>query len=154
MPNVAHRIAGILAMLCIATFFVSTLAVELFGSHAAVAQAKSLIVTPGLWILIPAMAATGGSGMFLSTSRKGRLVEAKKRRMAFIAANGLLVLVPCAIILDRWAAAGAFDASFYAVQAIELVAGAVNLTLMGLNVRDGLRMTGRLRVTPVSVKVS
>jgi hypothetical protein len=64
------------------------------------------------------------------------------------------VLVPCAIILDRWAAAGAFDASFYAVQAIELVAGAVNLTLMGLNVRDGLRMTGRLRVTPVSVKVS
>ena len=59
MPNVAHRIAGILAMLCIATFFVSTLAVELFGSHAAVAQAKSLIVMPGLWILIPAMAATG-----------------------------------------------------------------------------------------------
>ena len=87
MPNIAHRIAGILAMLCIATFFVSTLAVELFGSHAAVAQAKSLIVTPGLWILIPAMAATGGSGMFLSTSRKGRLVEAKKRRMAFIAAR-------------------------------------------------------------------
>ena len=154
MPNVAHPIAGILSMLSIATFFVSTPTAELFGSHAAVAQAKSLIVTPGLWILIPAMAATGGSGMFLSTSRKGRLVEAKKRRMAFIAANGLLVLVPCAIILDRWAAAGAFDASFYAVQAIELVAGAVNLTLMGLNVRDGLRMTGRLRVTPVSVKVS
>lgn len=154
MPNVAHRIAGILAVLCIATFFVSTLAVELFGSHAAVAQAKSLIVTPGLWILVPAMAATGGSGVFLSTSRKGRLVEAKKRRMAFIAANGLLLLVPCAIVLDRWAAAGAFGTSFYAVQAVELVAGAINLTLMGLNVRDGLRMAGRLRVTPVSVKVS
>ncbi len=154
MPNVAHRIAGILAMLCISTFFVSTLAVELFGSHAAVAQAKSLIVMPGLWILVPAMAATGGSGMFLSTSRKGRLVEAKKRRMAFIAANGLLVLVPCAIVLDRWAAAGVFDTSFYAVQAIEVVAGAINLTLMGLNVRDGRRMSGRLRVAPASVKRS
>ena len=154
MPNVAHRIAGILAMLCIATFFVSTLAVELFGSHAAVAQAKSLIVMPGLWILVPAMAATGGSGVFLSTSRKGRLVEAKKRRMAFIAANGLLVLVPCAIVLDRWSAAGAFGTSFYAVQAVELVAGAINLTLMGLNVRDGLRMSGRLRVAPASVKRS
>jgi hypothetical protein len=154
MPNIAHRIAGILAMLCIATFLVSTLVVELFGSHAMVAQVKSLIVTPGLWILIPAMAATGGSGMFLSTSRKGRLVEAKKRRMAFIAANGLLVLVPCAIVLDRWAAAGAFDTSFYAVQAVELVAGAINLTLMGLNVRDGLRMAGRLRVAQTSVNRS
>jgi len=31
------------------------------------------------------------------------------------------------------------------VQAIELIAGAINLTLMGLNMRDGLRMAGRLR---------
>ena len=154
MPNLAHRIAGILALLCIATFFLSTILVELFGSHAAVAQLKSLIVTPGLWILIPAVAAAGGSGMFLSKSRKGRLVDAKKKRMPFIAANGLLVLVPCAIVLDRWAAVGSFDTSFYLVQAIELLAGATNLMLMGLNVRDGLRMTGRLRVTPVSVKVS
>ena len=60
-------------------------------------------------------------------------------------AAGLLVLVPCALVLNRWAAAGAFDAMFYAVQALELVAGAVNLTLMGLNIRDGLRISGRLR---------
>ena len=154
MPNLAHRIAGILAPLCIATFFLSTILVELFGSHAAVAQLKSLIVTPGLWILIPAVAAAGGSGMFLSKSRKGRLVDAKKKRMPFIAANGLLVLVPCAIVLDRWAAVGSFDTSFYLVQAIELLAGATNLMLMGLNVRDGLRMTGRLRVAKTPVKVS
>jgi hypothetical protein len=31
------------------------------------------------------------------------------------------------------------------VQAIELLAGATNLMLMGLNVRDGLRTAGRLR---------
>ena len=154
MPNLAHRIAGILALLCIATFFLSTILVELFGSHAAVAQLKSLIVTPGLWILIPAVAAAGGSGMFLSKSRKVRLVDAKKKRMRFIAANGLLVLVPCAIVLDRWAAVGSFDTSFYLVQAIELLAGATNLMLMGLNVRDGLRMTGRLRVAKTPVKVS
>lgn len=145
MPKRAHLVAGILAPLCIAAFFLSTVIVELFGSHDALARLKSLIVAPGLWILIPAIAAAAGSGMFLSTSRKGRLVESKKRRMPFIAANGLLVLVPCAIVLNRWASAGSFDAAFYAVQAIELAAGAVNLTLMGLNVRDGLRMTGRLR---------
>jgi hypothetical protein len=35
-----------------------------------------------------------------------------------------------------------FDASFYAVQALELAAGAVNITLLGFNLRDGLRMKG------------
>lgn len=144
MPKRAHLIVGLLAPLCIATFFLSTILTELFGSHAAVAQLKSLIVTPGLWIMVPLMAAVGGSGMFLAKSRKGRLVDAKKRRMPFIAANGLLVLVPCAIVLNRWAVAGTFDTAFYVVQAIELVAGATNLALMGLNARDGLRMAGRL----------
>lgn len=145
MAKRAHLIAGLLAPLCIATFFLSTILTELFGSHAAVAQQKSLIVTPGLWIMIALMAAAGGSGMFLARSRKGRLVDAKKKRMPVIAANGLLVLVPCAIVLDRWAAAGSFDTAFYVLQSIELVAGAANLTLMGLNARDGLRMAGRLR---------
>ena len=148
MPKRAHLIVGLLAPLCIATFFLSTILTELFGSHAAVAQLKSLIVTPGLWIMVPLMAAAGGSGMSLARSRKGRLVDAKKKRMPFIAANGLLVLVPCAIVLNRWAAAGSFDTAFYVVQAIELVAGAANLALMGLNARDGLRMAGRLRSGP------
>lgn len=148
MPKRAHLIAGILAPLCIVTFFLSTILAELFGSHAAVAQLKSLIVTPGLWIVVPLMAAAGGSGMFLAKSRKGRLVDAKKKRMPFIAANGLLVLVPCAIVLSRWAAVGSFDTTFHLVQAIELIAGAANLTLMGLNARDGLCMARRLRNSP------
>ncbi|MCX4026580.1 hypothetical protein H0A36_00255 [Endozoicomonas sp. SM1973] len=33
----------------------------------------------------------------------------------------------------------------YIVQSIELLAGAVNLTLMGMNIRDGLKMAGKLR---------
>ncbi|MCU0775571.1 MAG: hypothetical protein MUC74_14055 [Ideonella sp.] len=148
MPTRIHLVAGLLALLCIATFFVSTIVVELLGSHDAVAQLKSLIVVPGLWILVPAVATAGGSGTFLSRSRGGRLVAAKKKRMPVIAANGLLVLVPCALVLDRWASAGRFDGAFYVVQAIELVAGAVNLALMTLNARDGLRLAGRLRSGP------
>ena len=35
------------------------------------------------------------------------------------------------------------DATFYAVQVVELVAGALNLALLGMNLRDGLRLTGR-----------
>ena len=148
MPKRVHLIAGILATLCIATFFSGSILVEIFCSHEDVALLKSLIFTPGLWILIPAVACAAGGGMFLSRTRRGRLVDAKKKRMPFIAANGLLVLVPCAILLNRWAAAGAFDTTFFIVQMIELIAGATNLTLMGLNVRDGLRMAGHLRASP------
>lgn len=152
MPKKAHFIAGLIATLTIATFFLSTVIVELFGSHEAVAIVKSLIVMPGLFILVPAIAATGGSGFALSKSRQGRLVDSKKKRMPFIAANGLLVLLPSAIFLDRLASAGSFDTAFYSVQGVELLAGAVNLTLMGLNIRDGIKMSGRFRAAPTTVR--
>lgn len=152
MSKKAHFIAGLIATLTIATFFLSTVIVELFGSHEAVAIVKSLIVMPGLFILVPAIAATGGSGFALSKSRQGRLVDSKKKRMPFIAANGLLVLLPSAIFLDRWASAGSFDTAFYLVQGVELLAGAVNLTLMGLNIRDGIKMSGRFRAAPTTVR--
>ena len=63
--------------------------------------------------------------------------------MPFVAANGIVILIPAALFLAWKADSYAFDAAFYAVQVVELVAGAVNLALLGLNVRDGLRLTGR-----------
>jgi hypothetical protein len=61
-----------------------------------------------------------------------------------IAANGMLVLMPAAIFLDLWASAGLFDSRFYLLQGAELIAGAIYRSLM-MNMRDGLRMTGRFR---------
>jgi len=150
MKKTVHLIAGILAVSTIATFFLSTVLVELLGSADSVAAVKRLIVIPGLFILVPAIAATGGSGFALSKTRRGRLIDAKKKRMRFIAANGVLVLIPCAIVLNAWASAGSFDTRFYLVQALELVAGATNLVLMGLNMRDGLNLSGRFRATPTT----
>ena len=145
MTRKVHAIASLLATLTIATFFLSTIVVELFSTDETVAYVKSLIVAPGLYILIPAIAIAGGSGQFLSKSRSGKLVEEKKKRMPFITANGLLILIPCAIFLDRFAQEGRFDEIFYLVQSIELLAGATNLTLMGTNIRDGLKLSGKLR---------
>lgn len=143
MKTKIHLLAGLIATLTIATFLISTLLVELFGDHATIAQIKSLIVMPGLFILIPALAITGATGFSWSQSRTGRLVENKKRRMPLIAANGILILLPAAIMLNLWAAAGVFDTYFYVVQTIELIAGPINLILMGLNIRDGWKLTGR-----------
>lgn len=140
-----HFIAALIAFACIASFFTATVLVELFASKAVIAQIKSLIVTPGLYMLIPALAITGATGFVSASDRKGRLLNNKKRRMPYIAANGMLILLPCAIVLNQWAAAGQFDNRFYVVQGLELMAGATNLVLMGLNMRDGLKMSGRLR---------
>lgn len=142
MKNKIHLTAAVIATLCIATFFTSSILVELFGTHDSIAMVKRLIVMPGLFILIPAIAMTGGTGFALSNNRKGRLVENKKKRMPFIAANGILILLPAAIFLNQWAASGLFDTRFYIVQSLELMVGAINLSLMAMNIRDGLRMSG------------
>jgi len=141
MKPVAHAIAGATAMFIIINFWFATAVSELFLDHAAVATVKHAIVY-GLFLLVPAMAAVGGSGFFLAGKRKGRLLERKKTRMRVIGANGLLVMIPAALFLDAKAAAGAFDIAFYSMQAVELLVGGVQLTLMGMNFRDGLKLAG------------
>ncbi len=143
MKSRLHAIVGAIALACIGTFWVSTLVSELFLSEASVVAVKNGVLA-AMWLLIPAMAATGASGLALSRGRSGRLVAVKQRRMKVIAANGILVLLPCAFSLASMARAGRFDTLFYAVQGLELAAGAVNLVLLALNMRDGLRLTGRL----------
>jgi hypothetical protein len=147
MMNIIHPIAGAIAVLTIATFWLSTALSELFGSPETVTAVKTAIPW-GFLVLIPALMATGGSGFGLAHGRRTGLVGAKIKRMPMIAANGMLVLIPAALFLASKANAGEFDSVFYAVQLIELVAGAVNITLMGLSIRDGLTMTGRLRRDP------
>ncbi|WP_163099776.1 hypothetical protein GL267_006960 [Acidithiobacillus ferrianus] len=138
MKPVFHAFAGTTAMLIIASFWTSTLVSELFMDHAAVAAVKQDIY--GLFLLVSCLAATGGSGFVLGKSRNGRLLDQKKKRMRIIAANGLLVMIPSALFLNAKAASGEFDVAFYAVQLVELVVGAVQFTLMGMNFRDGLRL--------------
>jgi len=138
-----HGFFGALALLCILTFWTATVVSELFLGQASVVAVKNAVLI-GMWVLIPAMAATGGSGFSLARTRRGRLVEVKGRRMKAAAANGLLLLLPSAWLLASMANAGRFDGVFYALQGLELVAGAVNITLLALNMRDGLRLGGRI----------
>lgn len=138
-----HPIAGALALLTIASFWLSTVLSELFASQAAVIAVKTAIPW-GFLLLVPAMAAAGGSGFGLARGRKAELIGTKVKRMPLIAANGILVLIPAALFLCAKAKAGEFDTAFNVVQAVELLAGAANLALMGLNMRDGLKLTGKL----------
>lgn len=144
MTKIIHPLAGAVAILTIATFWLSTALSELFASKATVATVKTAILW-GLLLLIPALMVAAGSGFALAQGRRAGVVSAKIKRMPLIAANGLLVLIPSALFLASKARAAEFDAAFYAVQALELIAGAANIALLGLNMRDGLKMKGRLR---------
>lgn len=145
-----HPVAGALALFMIATCWLSTALTELFASQAIVTTVKTAIPW-GFLVLIPALVAAGGSGFALAKGRRGGVIGAKAKRMPLIAANGILVLIPSALFLAFKARAAEFDTGFYAVQALELAVGAANIVLLGLNMRDGLKMKGWLRRRPAII---
>ncbi|WP_086828149.1 hypothetical protein [Allokutzneria sp. NRRL B-24872] len=130
-----HLVAASLALLLVLGFQIATLT----GDPAVVKRGIVL----ALVVLVPALAATGATGMRLAGSSRAPFVVRKRRRMIAIAAIGVLVLVPCAVTLDRFVAAGYLGGWFHAVQYVELIAGLVNVVLLGLNFRDGVAVTRR-----------
>lgn len=65
MIKYIHPVAGAVAILTIATFWFSTALSELFGSPATITVVKTAIPW-GFLVLIPALAAAGGTGFVLS----------------------------------------------------------------------------------------
>lgn len=144
-----HAAAGTLAFALILSFWSSTVVVELAGSWSAVTTVK-LTIAGCLPVLVAALATTGLTGRALVGPAPKGLAAAKLTRLKIAAANGVLILIPAALFLAIRAAGGRFDPAFAFVQGVELIAGPVNLVLLGLNIRDGLRMSGRLRRRPAS----
>jgi len=109
------------------------------GSEAMVVAVKTAIPF-GFIILVPALIATAVSGFRLNAGRVMPLTRRKQRRMPFIIVTGVVILIPSALYLASAARAHSFGTVFILVQAIELIAGAVNISLLRLNMRDGLQM--------------
>jgi hypothetical protein len=134
-----HLVASVAALAIVASFLVSSAAVKVFGDESDIRAAKRWILAM-LVVLIPVMAAAGVSGRRLAGRSRAAVVRRKLRRMQAIGATGLLVLVPCAIALQRLAAQNDFGLAFATVQGVELLGGTVNLTLLILNFRDGMAL--------------
>jgi hypothetical protein len=135
-----HAAAASLALLIIVSFFSSSLLSELLGSQQQVATVKNAIFY-AVWFLIPFMAITGITGAKLAGKVKGGLIGKKMKRMPIIALNGLLILLPAAVYLRSLAMAEDFSTVFYVVQGVELLAGAINITLLSMNFRDGIKVS-------------
>lgn len=144
MIRIAHRVAAFAAPTIIASFWLSTVGAELFGTRTTVAAVK-LAIAWCLPLLAAVMATAGITGKRLAGESTAPVIVAKRKRMKLIAANGTLVLIPCALFLAAKATAGQFDVTFAIVQGLELVAGPVNLVLVAMNARAGFSMTARRR---------
>lgn len=134
-----HALAGTIAMILIFTFWTSTVISELVMDQNSVVLVKQYLIY-GLLILVPCLAIAGGSGVALSKPGAKGLVTKKKKRMAFTAINGVLIMLPSAFLLNYKAGRGELDIVFYIVQVAELCGGIVQFILLGLNFKDGMRM--------------
>ncbi|MGF1760769.1 hypothetical protein L4D76_23170 [Photobacterium sagamiensis] len=132
-----HKTAAIIAFLLIISFFTSSVLVDVFGDHVAIAQVKQTILY-SVGLLVLAMMTTGISANQLYRGKMKGVFAVKQKRMKIAAANGVLILIPAAVVLARWSGTGQFDSLYWTVQGLELIAGATNATLLGLNIRDGI----------------
>jgi len=139
-----HAVASGSALLLLASFWLATAYSELMLDAAGKASVKRGILV-GILGLVPALVVAGATGRLLAGKRPAGLAARKLARMKLVGANGVLVLVPCAVWLAHLAAAPPLGRLFYGLQALELCAGVVNLVLLAQNARDGLILAGRVR---------
>lgn len=136
-----HIFATIIAMLTISSFFSFSLIAELMGDHLFIQRVKTVILY-ALPILIISMPMLAVSGKKLAGNSKNPLITKKMKRMKFIAFNGF-ILISLAIYLYYHTNYKVIDNTFLYFQIAELLFGAINLSLMGMNVKDGLKLSGR-----------
>lgn len=131
-----HLTAAIGALTLIATFLVSSAVTELIGNRGDVHDVRQWIVF-GLPLLVGCLAAVALTGRRLARKSKAAVIRRKQRRMQAVAAAGIAILVPCALILAELTATTSAGSVVTALEITELLAGALNLTLLVLNFRDG-----------------
>lgn len=134
--------ATTIATITILIFFVSSLAAEINGEESMIISVKVMIfrMLPILLITMPVLGVTGKK---LAGNSNSRYVQQKARRMKLIMVNGLL-LTAMAVFLYYKAQYHEIDDVFLYAQVAELIIGPVNLALIGMNIRDGLRLSGRI----------
>ena len=131
-----HLTAAIGAVTLIVTFLVASAVTELIGNRGDVHGVRQWIVF-GLPLLVGCLATAALTGRRLARKSKAAVIRRKQRRMQVVAAAGIAILVPCALILDELTATTSAGSVVTALEITELLAGALNLTLLMLNFRDG-----------------
>jgi hypothetical protein len=130
------------ALAIITAFLASSAVIELLGDPGDVRVLRHGVLL-GLPLLVACLAAAALTGRRLAGRSRAPAVRRKRRRMQIVAAAGLLVLIPCAVILDFLAGSAHAGVLAGALEITEIVAGGLNLALLALNFRDGRGLARR-----------
>ncbi len=133
-----HATAGVLALCLIATFFVGSLISELSGNLGWIVLVKRTVFYC-MWAMLVLVPSAALTGMKLAGKSQNPIVEGKRKRMQWIAPNGLLLLT-LASYLHYKANLGEIDQRFMIAQLLEFAVGFTNISLLGLMIRDGFRL--------------
>jgi hypothetical protein len=138
-----HAIASAIAMMTIATFFVSSLVAEINGDVTFIKNVKEAILysLPVLLVVMPLLGITGNK---LAGKSRNPIVLTKRKRMRFVFVNGI-TLITLACFLYYRSHYQTIDDIFLTAQITEFALGLTNMALIGLNIRSGFRLSGRLK---------
>lgn len=139
----AHLIATIIAALTILTFFSTSLYAEIKGDIELIKSVKAFILY-ALPIMILAMPILKITGDKLMGKSKNPTILAKAKRMKFVMLNGIC-LVSLAIFLYYRSHYQTIDGVFLIAQIAEFAFGLANLTLIMINAKIGMQLSGKLK---------
>lgn len=137
-----HLLATLIAVVLISTFFISSLVAEIINDHQFIKVVKLCILyaLPLMVIIMPILAISGNK---LAGASQSPLIKQKKGRMKLIMINGLL-LITLALFLYFQSHFREINTTFLIGQMAELLLGMLNLILIGVNIRAGLKLSGKV----------
>ncbi len=140
-----HLIATIVAVLAISTFFTISLIAEIKGNDDFIRSVKAFILY-ALPIMVLAMPTLKITGDKLAGKSKSPLVLAKIKRMKLVLVNGM-ILISLAIFLYYRSHYQQIDNVFLIAQITEFAFGLFNLSLIFMNAKAGMQLSGKLKIS-------
>lgn len=136
-----HLLATLIAIITISTFFISSLIAEIRGDVEFIKTVKTTIFycLPIQLIVMPTLGITGKK---LAGNSKSKVIIQKLKRSKQVMLNGILLLL-LATFLFYWSNYQKVDSLFLVIQLIEFFLGLFNLTLIILNVKAGMKLSGK-----------
>lgn len=147
MKTLLHASAGVCALIMLLAYFVgTTITVLLYTPQDMILVEQTILQS--MWVYIPLILIAGAIGLLLGNKRKGLIVEAKKRRMFLVVVFSLFGLLPNCYLLANNLLKDEQVIVLFVLQAIEFAVEIISITLLILNLRDGIRLTANRPASP------
>lgn len=135
-----HKVAGVVMLITLVTFFVSTITIELLGDHEQIKWLKLLIMIFAIVLIVPLTIIIGKTGKKVSIGHNPKLLKKKSKLFKTIQRIGPFVLAPTGISLYFMARSDIFNAVFYTIQLIELIAQLTSIVLIIIAINTGIQL--------------